>query len=199
MKIKEVRDLLKVTSRTVSNYVRDGKIRVVEINKNHYDYNKEDVYKMIGIVDNQKVNITYSRVSLNKQKKDLISQNERLYNYAISNGYKIEKQYEDIKSGMNFNDRKQFNLLLKEVIDGKIDTIIIENKDRLCRFGFDLFENFCKQFGTKIEITSNIENKTYEQELTDDLVSIIHHFSMKSYSNRRKLNKIKKELLDNKN
>jgi putative resolvase len=198
MKIKEVRDLLKVTSRTVSNYVRDGKIRVIEINKKHYDYNQEDVYKMIGKIENLRYNVTYARVSLHKQKNDLISQNERLYNFATSNGYKIEKQYEDIKSGMNFNDRKQFNLLLKEIIDGKIDTIIIENKDRLCRFGFDLFENFCKQFKTKIEIISNVENKTYEQELTDDLVSIIHYFSMKSYSNRRKLNQIKKELLDNK-
>ena len=36
--------------------------------------------------------------------------------------------------------------------------------------------------------------KTYEQELTEDLISIVHHFSMKSYSHRRKLNKIRKDL-----
>ena len=96
---------------------------------------------------------------------------------------------------MNFNDRKEFNKLLIEITENKIDNIIIENKDRLCRFGFDLFETFCKQFNTNIIVTSDMENKSYEQELTDDLISIIHYFSMKSYSNRRKLNKIKQDLL----
>jgi predicted site-specific integrase-resolvase len=38
------------------------------------------------------------------------------------------------------------------------------------------------------------DNKSYEQELTDDLISIIHCFTMKSYSHRRKLNKLRKEL-----
>ena len=41
---------------------------------------------------------------------------------------------------------------------------------------------------------SDVDNKSYEQELTDDLISIIHYYSMKSYSNRRKLNKIEKTL-----
>jgi hypothetical protein len=82
------------------------------------------------------------------------------------------------------------------VINGKIQFVIIENKDRLCRFGFELIEQLFKYYGTNIIIANDtIQNKTYEQELTDDLIYIIHYFSMKSYSNRRKLNKIKKELL----
>lgn len=44
-----------------------------------------------------------------------------------------------------------------------------------------------------------VSNKSYGQELTDDLISIIHYFSMKSYSHRRKLNKIRKEIEDIKN
>ena len=95
---------------------------------------------------------------------------------------------------MNFDNRKEFNELLNEVVKGNIENIIVENKDRLCRFGFDLFQTFCKYHGAKIIVTSEVENKSYEQELTDDLVSIIHYFSMKSYSHRAKLNKIKKDL-----
>ena len=58
-----------------------------------------------------------------------------------------------------------------------------------------MLEKFCKYFGTTILILNNDEfNKTYEQELTEDLISIIHYFSMKSYSHRRKLNKLRKEL-----
>lgn len=134
------------------------------------------------------------RVSLAKQKNDLESQTKRLYDYCHANGLSISKQFKDIKSGMNFENRQGFNDLLKEVVNGGIESIVIENKDRLCRFGFDLFESFCKYHGTKIIVTSDVENKSYEQELTEDLVSIIHYFSMKSYSHRAKLNRIKKEL-----
>jgi len=195
MTIKEVKKLLKVTNRTVNNYIHQGIIRFTKINDKHYIYNDEDVFSLINKKNPHRFTVTYARVSLSKQRKDLITQNERLYNYSINNGYVLHKQYQDVKSGMNFNDRKDFNLLLNQVIDNKIETIIVENKDRLCRFGFDLFENFCKQYNTKIIVTSDVENKSYEQELTDDLISIIHYFSMKSYSNRRKLNKIKKELM----
>lgn len=63
------------------------------------------------------------------------------------------------------------------------------------RFGFESFEGFFKYFGCKILVLNDaISNKSYEQELTEDLLSIIHHFSMKSSSYRRKLNKIRKEL-----
>jgi hypothetical protein len=105
--------------------------------------------------------------------------------------------FDEIISGMSF-DRKDFNEMLNSIIKGKVECVIIENKDRLARFGFDLLEQLFKLYGTKIIIANDeISNKTYEQELTDDLISIIHYFSMKSYSNRRKLNKFKKELIDN--
>lgn len=189
MKAKEVKELLNVTQKTLNNYIKNGKLRVNKINTHNYDYNSDDVYNILG-KHKERINVTYSRVSLHKQKNDLISQTERLYNFSISNGYKITKQYKDIKSGMSF-DRKEFNNLLNEITLYKIDKIIIENKDRLCRFGFDLLESLCKKYGTEIIVTSDVENKSYEQELTDDLLAIIHYFSMKSYSNRRKINKLK--------
>lgn len=73
--------------------------------------------------------------------------------------------------------------------------LVIENKDRLMRFGFEGFEKIFKYFGcTILVLNDKIENKTYEQEIADDLISIVHYFTMKSYSHRRKLNKIRKEL-----
>jgi len=196
MKAKEVKSILNITQQTLHNYIKEGKISFVKINKYHYNYNDNDVYKLIGLsnIKKSKYNVTYSRVSLSKQKDDLTRQTERLYNYCMSNGISIEKQYEDIKSGMNFSERKSFNDLLTEVIKGNVDSVIVENKDRLARFGFDLIEAFFKFFDTKIIVVNNVDNKSYENELTEDLISIIHYFSMKSYSNRRKLNKFKKEL-----
>ena len=45
-----------------------------------------------------------------------------------------------------------------------------------------------------IVLNDAIENKSYEQELTEDSISVIHYFTMKSYSHRRKLNELRKEL-----
>ena len=95
---------------------------------------------------------------------------------------------------MNEN-RKEFNLLIEDVISGKINKIYISFKDRLTRFGYNYFEYIFKMFGTEIEVVNLTKEEDFQTELTQDLIPIIHHFSMKMYSNRRKeLNALKKVL-----
>ena len=200
MKAREARKILNITQPTLSKYVKIGRIKVIKINDYNYIYDDNDVYSIIGLKNNKhdKINVSYARVSNQPRKNDLKEQSNRLYEYSIAKGIEISKQFEDIKSGMTF-DRTDFHKLIKLIIEGKIEIVIVENKDRLCRFGFELLEEIFKYFGTKIVVVNNeISNKSYEQELTDDLISIIHYFSMKSYSNRGKLNKIKKDLLNDK-
>lgn len=93
------------------------------------------------------------------------------------------------------SERTDFDELIQLVYAGKVEIIVIENKYRLIRFGFDIIEKIFKMFGTTILVLNDsIEDKTYKQELTEDLISIIHYFTMKSYSHRRKLNKLRKEI-----
>jgi predicted site-specific integrase-resolvase len=77
----------------------------------------------------------------------------------------------------------------------EIGYLIVENRDRLSRFGFDLVEKMLNELGAKVIVVSNIDNKSYEKELTDDLISIIHYYSMKSYSMRRKLHNAEQALI----
>ena len=142
---------------------------------------------------NKKI-ISYSRVSTQNQKSQLKEQTQRIYESCISRGIQLDEQIEDIKSGMSF-DRKGFQKLCEMVIRNEVELIVVENKDRLMRFGFESFEGMFRYFGCKILVLSDeVQNKLYEQELSEDLLSIIHYFSMKSYSHRRKLNKMRKEL-----
>lgn len=197
MKASEVKKILNITQPTLSKYFKIGLIRANVINSYHYEYFDEDVYKFIGIKKEKKnkINVSYSRVSTGSQSSQLKDQTNRIYEFCISKGINLDNQFEDIKSGMNF-ERKSFQKLIELVIKGEIELVIIENRDRLVRFGFELLELIFKYFGTKIfVINDKIENKSYERELTEDLVSIIHYFSMKMYSHRRKLNKMKKELI----
>ena len=96
---------------------------------------------------------------------------------------------------MNEN-RKEFNKLINLVIDNQVENVFITFKDRLTRFGFDYFKNLFQKYDCKIVILNNPVNEdNFDNELTEDLIAIIHHFSMKMYSNRRnKLKDIEKTL-----
>lgn len=197
MKAKQVLSILGITRQTLYNYVKNGKVKITsKFSNNFYEYDDDSVYQLIGNKKqkNNRMVISYSRVSTQNQKEQLKEQTNRIYNSCISRGINLDRQFEEIKSGMS-SDRKVFQDIIQMVIENKIELLIIENKDRLIRFGYDTLEQIFKYFGTKILVLNDvIENKTYEQELTEDLISIIHYFSMKSYSHRRKLNKIRKEL-----
>lgn len=196
MKANEVLDKLGISRVTLCKYVKSGVIKADKLRNGQYNYDEESVYEFLGqkFDRKQKVNISYSRVSTQAQKDQLKEQTLRIYNSCISKGIELDEQIEDIKSGMDA-DRKGFQRLIERVIKGEIGLLVIENKDRLTRFNFDTLQLIFKYYGTQIIVLNDtLDNRTYEQELTEDLISIIHYFTMKSYSHRRKLNKIRKEL-----
>ena len=196
MKCKDVLQILGCCWQTLCRYVKDGTIKVTVKKNGRYEYDDDSVYAFIGLKKekaNKKI-ISYSRVSIGSQKNQLKEQTQRIYDSCVARGIVLDEQIEDVKSGMNF-DRKGFDKLCQMVVKGEVQMIVIENRDRLMRFGFEGFEKMFKYFGcTILVLNDKIENKTYEQEIADDLISIVHYFTMKSYSHRRKLNKIRKEL-----
>lgn len=136
-----------------------------------------------------KKNIIYCRVSSSNQKNDLKSQTEYLVDFTRNMGISIDEIYTDIGSGMNFK-RKNFIKLIDEIQKGLISSITIAHKDRLCRFGYELIEYICDQNGTKINII-NDDRLSPEQELCQDLTSIVHVFSSRLYGLRKYKSKIK--------
>ena len=73
MKAKEVLNLLRISRNTLTRYVSNGTIRIeVQPNK-YYNYNEEDVYRILNKDIKRKV-VIYARVSTSKQKKDLENQ-----------------------------------------------------------------------------------------------------------------------------
>ena len=197
MKAKEVLKVLGISRSTLYRYKRDGIILVkTKFNDNFHEYDDDSVYRLLGdsLKKHDKQIVSYARVSTQNQKKQLQEQNQQIYDSCISRGLKLDRQFSDIKSGMSV-DRKEFQEMMNLIIQNKIEIVVIENKDRLVRFGYEILEHVCKCHGCQIIVLNDIlENKTYEQELTEDLISIIHYFTMKNYSHRRKLNKLRKEL-----
>ena len=134
--------------------------------------------------EDNRVVVIYARVSTSKQKKDLDNQIDYLRKYCVSKGDSPSFVFSDIDSGMN-EKRKSLSEMIDMVIKGKVKKIIISHKDRLTRFGFGYIETICNKFGTVIEVVNLEDEKSFQDELAEDLIAIVHHFSMKLYGKRK--------------
>ena len=191
---KEAKAFFNINATTLKKWKDSGKLKFKQFSSKKILY---DIYSVTN--ENNNINrksVIYARVSNIKQYNDLQHQIETIKQYCLNNNIEISNIYSDIASGMNEN-RKDFNVLIDEVLNGNIDKIYILFKDRLTRFGFDYFRQIFSKYNTEIIIIDNFENsnQTFQEELTNDLISIIHHYSMKLYSNRRqKFKEIEKML-----
>lgn len=195
MKAKEVMQILRISNPTLSSYVKRGLIKTTTMPNGRYNYDEESVYAFLNAGVPRKVYL-YGRVSSSNQKKDLISQIEMLKQYCFSNGIKIDGVFQDIASGISFENRKEFFKLLDEVINRKVKAVYITYKDRLSQVGFDLFYHLFRRFGTEIVVISEVGfPKLDSEEIFEEIVSLLHCYSMKMYSKRR-VAKIKEVLED---
>lgn len=195
MKAKEALKILRISRQTLCTYHKRGLITSETLPSGKYSYNEESVFKLINKAVPRK-NVIYCRVSTNKQKKDLENQEEILNIFCQKNGIVINDVYKDIGSGINF-DRKEFQRLLNDVVNYKISKIYITYKDRLSRISFDMFKDLFENFSVQIIVLNEInDEKLLEKEIFNEIISLIHCFSMKVYSNRRKekLKLIEKDL-----
>jgi predicted site-specific integrase-resolvase len=158
--------------------------------KNRRYYTHDQYLRYIGIkADDSKKIVVYCRVSSANQKDDLASQKAALEKYCAAKGYCVNDWISEIGSGLNYN-RKHFNKIMEEIELGQIRIIIIAHKDRLIRFGFEWFESFAKRHGATLEVM-NQESHSPEEEMTKDLLSIIHCFSSRLYGLRKYKKNIK--------
>ena len=193
MTAKEVLRVLQITRPTLTKYVKEEKIKVVVKGNGRYDYDADSVYKMLN-KDIERKTYLYARVSTPKQKQDLENQVQLLKNFCFQNGYIINGVYQDIASGISFDKRKQFFDLLDEIMAGMVNRVIITYKDRLSRVGFELFTYLFKKYGCDIIVISEVgSEKLDSQEIFEEIISLLHCYSMKLYSSR-KAKKIKEIL-----
>ena len=194
MKAKEVLNVLRITRTTLSKYCKEGKIKYVIMKNGRYDYDETSVYDFLN-KDLKRKTVLYARVSTKSQKNDLNNQIELLKNFCFQNGYQINEVYQDIASGINFENRNGFFKMLDEIIANKIEKVIITYKDRLSRIGFELFSNLFKKFGCEIIVISEFgSEKLDSKEIFEEIISLLHCYSIKMYSSRRFKNKLNKIL-----
>ena len=190
MRSKEVLNLLRITRPTLTKYVKSGIIKVVRKPNGQYEYDEDSVYAFLN-KDVKRKTYIYARVSTSKQKKDLENQIELLKQFCFTNGYTVSGIFADVASGISFEKRKEFFSMLDDVLAGKVERVVITYKDRLSRVGFDLFLHLFQKYHCEIVVMSEVGSvKLDTQEIFEEIISLLHCYSMKLYS-KRKEKKIK--------
>lgn len=178
---KKAAEIFGVTTRTLRNWEKKCKISSVRLKGGHrrFKIKKENKRK-------QSKNFIYCRVSSRKQLSDLKTQQK-----TLEKKYPTYEVVKDIGSGLNFK-RKGFRKILEQLIEGNIGEVVVAFEDRFTRFGFDFFKFLFEKHGAKLISLQTEKNKSFEEEFSDDIISIITHFTAK-YHGARKYNKIFKE------
>lgn len=184
MYITEAAKYLGYTTFTLQRLDREGKLKPISRTAtNRRIYSKEQLDRFLGRSRCEKrKTIVYCRVSSNGQKNDLKNQRQALETFVCASGIAPDEYIEEIGSGLNFK-RKKFNEIMDSIGKGEISNLIIAHKDRLVRFGFEWFEHYCEVNDCKITIMNN-ETLSPQEEMVNDLMTIIHYFSSRLYGLR---------------
>ena len=197
MSSKKAREILGVHVQTLYQWEKKGWIETIRTPANHRMYNVkkylqerqsascqlEQCYDEAS-VPSGRMNIIYARVSSLGQKNDLERQ-KRMLQQQYPSYFLVE----DVGSGMNMN-RRGFRKMIDWIIEGKVNEVVVMHKDRLARFGYDLFEDLLDKYSHgKIVVVEKSRDNEPEEELFKDVLQVMNIFVAKMNGMRKYKNK----------
>lgn len=176
--------MIGVVPETIRRWQKEGKIKETRSPTNRRLYSLQEIRRIMGQNASENV-VIYAGVSSTKQKADgnLARQVERLKEYAQQHGYQVSRVFQEQASGINEN-RKQLHQLLQMAENREIQRVLIEFPNRLARFGYRYLERFLASHGVVVEVTHKTEPKSSQEELVQDLLTIVTVFSARLYGKR---------------
>jgi putative resolvase len=183
-----------VVPKTLQRWDREGRLKAHRTVTNQRYYTDEDVAIVLGLEKTAKKKrcVVYCRVSSPAQKPDLVNQRQNLEQFCTARGLVVDEWLAEIGGGLNFG-RKKFLALVDRIIEGSVGMLVIAHKDRLARFGFPLIEHLCEMHQCELVVMNN-QSLSPEQELTQDLLTILHCFSSRLYGLRNYRKTLKEAL-----
>ena len=176
----EAAKILGITTRTIQNYDKLGKLKVCRTEGNRRVIMREDLIKYLddkGLIyddtNSKRHDVIYARVSSNEQKQSGDLDRQALY--LVENAKDIQNPIilKEVGSGLN-DKRKQLQKLLDMISNHEVRNVYITYKDRLTRFGFNYLETMFNACGTSIIVLQDESNeKTVHDEFVEDMISII--------------------------
>ena len=100
-----------------------------------------------------------------------------LPNGRLMNGYRPTEVVKEVGSGLNGSRRR----LLKVLADRTVGTVIVEHRDRLCRFGFEYVEAALASRGCRVVV---MDDEELEDDLVRDVTEVMTSLCARLYGRR---------------
>jgi putative resolvase len=185
---REASKKLGVHYNTIYAMAERGELETLMVGKQKM-YNVEKYMRDNGVIRKGKMRVCYCRVFNKKQKKDLeIQENKMRVLYPT---YEI---ISDIGSSFD-NNRKGLKRIIDYAMKGNLEVLIIEHKERLSRFGYEIIENLIKDYSKgEIHVINKKENTPIE-EISKELGLVIDSYGTEINILKKYKKILKKELL----
>ena len=189
-----------VTPHTIQEWDRKGKLKSTRNKNNRRQFPREEIVRLLTENNlyhddtNPKHDVIYARVStkrqadqgdLDRQITSIVTTQPGLTNLLV---------LKETGSGLN-DHRKQLTKLLNLILQNKVNRVYVTYKDRLTRFGYNYIQTLATAHNVQIITTNTEPNKTIQEELVQDVMSLIASFSgrlygLRSHKNKRKIDRI---------
>ncbi|MFI7487585.1 IS607 family transposase [Micromonospora echinaurantiaca] len=193
-RIGEFAERIGRSTSTVRRWESEGRLVGKRTPSGQRYFDESDVRKVLrpSFAEQARRTVVYCRVSSPGQKNDLAAQVAAMEQFCLARGLAVDEWVSEIGGGMNLR-RKKLLALMDAVDRGEISTIVVAHRDRLARFGVDFLEHVANRNDCEI-IAANQESLSPQQELVEDLLSIVHTFSCRLRGLRRFERALKDEL-----
>ncbi|WAN69552.1 IS607 family transposase [Moorena producens JHB] len=180
---KEAAEHLGVSISTLRRWDKEGRLDSIRTKGNQRRFCVEGETPQIKPI------VCYARVSTYSQRDDLDRQAE-----FLRSKYPNAEIVSEVGSGLNFK-RKKFLKILERIYSCDLSAFVVAYPDRAVRFGFPLLEWLCKKAGVKL-VVLNERKLSPEQELVEDILSILHCFSARLYGLRKYQKQVRQAVQD---
>ena len=131
--------------------------------------------------------VLYARVSSHDQQADLDRQMKRLRSFAAASGWTIGQEVCEIWSGLNATRKKLLQLLR----DCTVTDIVVEHRDRLSRFGFEMLEASLASQQRRLIVMNEGE---CQDDLVRDFTDVVTCLCARIYGKRSAHNRARRAL-----
>jgi len=193
MTSKHIRQKYDISNSGLRRWAEQGRVSCKRLPGGKRIYLRDDILQLLGDNDKQptqKEKVIYARVSSSHQKEDLERQIQDL-RYS----HPSHRVISDIGSGLNFQ-RRGLQALLDLVFKRAVEEVVVAFRDRLCRFAFELLESIFKSHGVRLVVHGGEEECGTENELAEDLLSVVNFFVARNNGRRSAGNRRKRQRRD---
>ena len=183
----EAAHALGVSVKTIQRWDKAGLLPVIRTATNQRRIPVATVHQLLKVQGKSLRCAIYARVFSAKQEQEgnLTRQVERLQRVAQERSYEVVALIQEQASGLN-EKRKGLKKLFHLIDHQEIDLVLIEDPDRLVRFGYGYLEETFRWKQVRIEVVEPPQVQMPTEELVADLLSIVTVFSGRLYGSRAK-------------